>query len=194
MNSPSNGASPGIFDLPPSAKLTAAPMPGLMRSLCRLAVDDQADGGASRIVRDQRAQHARRVGIAAGAGIVLRVGDDDGARGARLRDGHGALHALIRRQHLAREGHLLVGDHRREMVRGMVGLRLAAAIGDDGGAAIGEIGCREAGQERQRRYRLAFHRGKLGIEAAARLHERCFARRWGSGKAIGGTPSRIVRR
>ena len=69
---------------------------GGMRGLRRGGIVDHADRGACGVVADQRAQHAGGVGIAAGAGIVLGVGDDDRlARGPR--QFHRVAHALVGR-------------------------------------------------------------------------------------------------
>ncbi|MNQ71466.1 hypothetical protein D3C85_861340 [compost metagenome] len=58
----------------------------------RLGIIEEAQRRILRVGGHQRAQHARGVGVAARAGIVLRVGDDHRARGAGcqgLRAAHG---------------------------------------------------------------------------------------------------------
>ena len=64
-------------DLPPSESVTVAPSPASCAALADSGIVDHAGRGTLGLVAHQRPQHAGRVGIAAGAGIVLGVGDDD---------------------------------------------------------------------------------------------------------------------
>ena len=98
---------------------------------------DHADRGAGGVVADQRAQHARGVGIAAGAGIVLGVGDDD--RLARAcRQLHRVAHALVGRVDAAVEIVFVALDQRGDVVRRRVGIGLRPAIGEHARPAIAE--------------------------------------------------------
>ena len=96
-------------DLPPSASVTVAPTPAACAAFADARIVDHADRGAGGIVADQRAQHAGGVGIAAGARIVLGVGDDD--RFARARgEFHRVAHALVGRVDAAVEIALVADD------------------------------------------------------------------------------------
>jgi hypothetical protein len=78
-----------------------------MGGLGGVGVEDHADGGVLGVGRNKRAQHARGIGVATRAGVVLGVGDDHGSVRAGVRDGHRAGNSVIGRQHLAVEGVLL---------------------------------------------------------------------------------------
>ncbi len=117
-----------------------------MRGLGRLRIVDHAGRRARRLVADQRAQHACRVGIAAGAGIVLGVGDDDRLAGV-LRQLHGVAHAVVGRIDAAVEIVLMALDQRHQFVGGCIRIGLRRAVGEYAGATIPEIGGRKSGRE-----------------------------------------------
>ena len=139
-----------------------------MRGLGGFRVADHADRGACGVVADQRAQHAGGVGIAAGAGIVLGVGDDDRLLRA-LRKFHGEAHALVGRIDAAVEIVFVALDQRCDLVRGGIGIGLRPAIGEHARPAIGKIGGRKARRKRQRRHRLALQRRKPLVNALGGL-------------------------
>ena len=66
-----------------------------MSSARRFRVSDEADRGAFSPVAEQGAEHAHGVGISAGAGIILSIGDNDRPCGL-LGQFHGDLNAFIR--------------------------------------------------------------------------------------------------
>ena len=141
---------------------------GGMRGLGGGGIEDHADRGALCVVADQRAQHARGVGIAAGAGIVLGVGDDDRLVRAR-RQFHGVAHALVGREDAAVEIVFVALDQRGDVVRSGVGVGLRPAIGEHARSAMGKIRRRKARREGQRRHRVALQRRQLLIDASGGL-------------------------
>ncbi len=131
-------------------------------------IDDDPDGGFFCAVFQQCAQHAGGVGIAAGAGIVLGVGDDDrSGRGRGQR--HGVNNAFVRREDSPVECALLIGDQLANGVGSLVRIVLGLAIGDDHRAAVREVRRRKSGRERQGGDRLRLEPGEMGIDAPARL-------------------------
>src|SRR3546814_7897438 len=75
----------------------------------------------------QCVQDAGGVGTAAGAGVVLHVGDDD-RLDAVARQGHGGLHGFVGRVDLAAEIGLGVEHGARHGVGGGVGVGLGVAV------------------------------------------------------------------
>ena len=141
---------------------------GGVRGLCRGGIADHADGGAGGVVADQRAQHAGGVGIAAGAGIVLGVGDDD--RLVRVpRQFHGVAHALVGRKDAAVKIVLVTDNEFCHFVRGSVSIGLRPAIGEHARSAVEKVRGRKARRERQRRHRVALQCRKPLIDALAGL-------------------------
>ena len=162
------GASPGMPDLPPSASVTLAPTPAACAALRRCGIVDHAGGGALGVVAHQRAQHARGVGIAAGARIVLGVGDHDRlVRG--LRQLHRMQHAFVGREDAAVEIVLVADDDVHDGIGRGVGMRLGHAVGEHARSAIREIGGRKPRRKRQRRHRVVLQRRELLVDALGRL-------------------------
>ena len=133
---------------------------GRMRGLGRLRIVDHAGRGADRLVAHQRAQHAGGVGIAAGAGIVLGVGDDD-RLGGGLRQFHRVAHAVVGRIDLAVEIVFVAFDQRGDLIGRGIRIGLRSAIGEHARSAMAEIGRGKARRKGQRRHRLALQRGEL---------------------------------
>jgi len=102
-------------DLPPSESVTGGAGTGVMRRPCRLGIVDHPGRSPRRVVADQCAQHACGVGIAAGAGIILGVGDDDRLAGV-LCQLHGVAYAFVRRIYAAVKIVLVAFDQRHQFV------------------------------------------------------------------------------
>ena len=139
-----------------------------MRGLRRSGIVDHAGRGALGVVADQRAQHARGVGIAAGAGIVLGVGDHD-RLGRGLRQFHRMQHAFVGREDAAVEIILVTDNDVRDGIGRGVGIFLRPAIGEHARPAMGKIGRRKARRKRQRRHRIVLQRRELPVNALGRL-------------------------
>ena len=137
-----------------------------MRGLGRFRIDDDADRGVGGAIADQRAQHAGGVGVAAGAGIILGIGNDNRLAGKSCRL-HRKPHAIIGREDAAVEIAFMAGDERGDPVRGRIRVGLGPAIGEHARAAVGEIGGRKTRRERQRRHRVALKRGEFCVNALA---------------------------
>ncbi len=116
----------------------------------------------------QRAQHAGGVGIAAGAGIVLGVGDHDRPRRC-FRQLHGMAHALVGRIDPAVEIIFMADDQIGDRIGGGIGIALRAAIGEHARPAIDEIGGGKARCKGQRRDSVALERGELRVDALGGL-------------------------
>jgi hypothetical protein len=115
-----------------------------MRRLARFRIDDHADHRARRTLRDQRPEQPDRIGSAAGAWVVLDVGEDHrpgrGARQAqRLGDG------LVGVIELAGEIPFARADRGGEAVGGGLGGLAVMAVHDQRRAAIRDIGRRKSG-------------------------------------------------
>src|SRR5437762_14326175 len=99
-----------------------------MRSPDRLRIVDHAGCGAGRLVAYQRSQHARGVGIAASAGIVLGVGAADRLT-SRFPQLHREAHAVTGRIDAAAEIALAALDETCALAGRSVGAALPPAIG-----------------------------------------------------------------
>ena len=118
-------------------------------------VHHQSDGCALRTGGHQRSQHAGGVGIAAGAGIVLRVGDDYRPRGA-LRDRHREPDAVVGCEHLHLEIGLGLRHQRRDPVGRAIHCGDIGAESEDRRPATGKISRGKPGRERHARNAIAF--------------------------------------
>ena len=139
-----------------------------MRSPDRLRIVDHAGCGAGRLVAYQRSQHARGVGIAASAGIVLGVGDDDRLT-CRFRQLHREAHAVIGRIDAAVEIVLVALHQRHQFVGCGIRIGLRPAVGKHARPAIPEVRRWETRRKRQRRHRVTLQRRKLLVNALGRL-------------------------
>ncbi|KAG0929681.1 hypothetical protein G6F31_017262 [Rhizopus arrhizus] len=152
MNSLSSGSSSGIPECPPSAIRTLLPTPA------RIA----------RIVPDQRAQHAGGVGTAARAGVVLRVGDDNGLAGV-LRQPHGFLPGFVGGVEPAAAVAFGVQHGARHFRGCRVGVGLRSAVGPYRRRAFGEVCGGKARGERQARRAARFDLAHQFVQAARRF-------------------------
>ena len=124
--------------------------------------------GAGGVVANQRAQHAGGVGIAAGTGIVLGVGNDDRlARG--LCQFHRVTDAVVRRIDAAVEIVLMAFDQGDQFVGCSICIGLGLAIGEHARSAIPEIGGRKSRRKGQRRHGVALQHRQLLIDSFGRL-------------------------
>ncbi len=143
----------------------------------RYRVDQQTQDRLWRAPGQQRRQQPGGVAVAAGAGVVLRVGEHDRRAGLaslqRARDRIGGV------EELHREVAFGVGDGVRERGNGGLRARFVAAVTGDRHAAFGEIGHRKPRCERQHAAVLALEALEHRVETARRLDERALRRQPG---------------
>ena len=152
--------------------------PDLVGPRGRERIDQQSRAPRLRArCRMQRVEQPGRIAVAAGARIVLRVGEHDRSPG--LAAHHRAPHRLVGLVQLEREVGLGVGDRAVEPARGRAHRRLVGAVAEHGHPALGDVRHREAGRERQRRAVLRFQRGERFVESLCRRHERALRRNAG---------------
>ena len=168
-----------------------APLPRLMGDRRGLRIVEIGEDGAFRMAAHQALQQADAIGVAAGAGIVLGVGEDDRQIG-RVAPGPGIGDGLVRRPDPAGEGRFRRphrGDQvRRRPVRGLLGF----GIGDDGRAAFGDVGRGKAeGEGGAGDAAAGFRVGHLAVDALGRLDQRALP---GQRYQEIGAPHRLLQR
>jgi hypothetical protein len=139
------GESPGIRDRPPAEARGA--LPCLVRAQGRFAVDQKPHHGFARVLAHERREESRRIAVAAGARVVLRVGKHDWHTGLAAR--HGALDCIIRKMQLECEVAFRIGNRCAQLLDRRVHVLLARAIAEYRHAAFVEIGHRKTGRERE---------------------------------------------
>ncbi len=129
-----------------------------------LGVCDEAEGSPLRTRRTKRAKHSRRIGIAAGARVVLGVGNHHRAVRA-AGDGHRATHPFLGKAGVDLEGRLPGRDVLREALDGRFGRFTIRAVGEDDGAAFGKVRGRKARREGDGPDALALVARQLSVDA-----------------------------
>ena len=162
-------------DLPPSERSTVAPTPAATQAATLSASLIRQTTAPLRALADQFGEQFGGVAVAAAAGVVLGVGEDDRAVGPlrqalRLGDGLGGGQGVLD------EAAFLRVDEGQQGVGGGIGFGLGVGEGGDGRAAAGEIGVGEAEAERQFGGAQAFgEAGAFGHDGLHGRHQRALA-------------------
>ncbi|KGD18181.1 transcriptional regulator, LysR family domain protein [Burkholderia pseudomallei] len=139
-----------------------------------VGIPDHAHRRVPRAAAQQRAHHAHRIGVAARAGVVLRIGDDDGpGRRAAQADRLGGRRVGREQRHAPAR---LVADELREQRVGRALRRVGLErVRPYGRPALREIGGRKAGGERHRYDAVPLELREQPVRAARRLRVRAHA-------------------
>ena len=142
---------------------------GFQRGAARRRVEQQAQGdlareAPARALGQQRVQQAGGVAVAAGAGVVLGVGDDHRQRGRR-RQRQGLRHGLARRADV----HLPLRRFGRQRIQAFDGRFGPRTMPPDHGRAFVEVAGREAHAEAQDGAEFAVQRVQFGVQVLRRL-------------------------
>ena len=148
-HSASTGRLAGKADLGADAAIEQRPLAGRCRQRRRFRIDDHADHGPLGLCRDQRPQQADRVRAAAGAGIVLNVGQHDRLRRPRCQTQR-LGDPLVRLVDALGEIGFARLDRGGDPVGGGLGGLAVIAVDDERRPGIGDIGLRKAGRVRDR--------------------------------------------
>jgi hypothetical protein len=140
----------------------------------RFRVDQQPHDGVAGAMAQQGCQQPRGIAVAAGAGIVLGVGQDDGAAGRT--DAHRVPDGIVRAQQVEHELRFGFVHGMAQLVDRGPGLHRTRTVADHRHPALVEVGHREPGREGQRDAGSRFDRGQQSEQPRPRFDERALRR------------------